>query len=302
MARPLFRLEIKMTNRHAASASYLSTAAVHGAAHDNSMLELEFAELSDVGLVRDHNEDFLGHVLPSNPEQIRDRGWLFVLADGVGGHDCGEVASRLAVETLTAGFPKTTPGDPMSGLLQKLIQRANLRVYERGMDTGPGGRSMATTIVACAFRFDRAVVAHVGDSRCYLVRQGYATSLTRDHTIPNEQLRMGLISTREAAASQTSNVLSRSVGSGMIVNVETGEHQIFGGDVFLLCSDGLHNSVQPDDIARIAREGSNLREAAAELIALAKQRDGGDNISVQLIRVRGVERVGMYRGRHYKLR
>ncbi len=266
------------------------------------MLAVEFAQLSDPGLIRDHNEDFLGYVLPANPDQVRDRGWLFALADGVGGHDRGEVASRLAVEALVAGFPKTLAGEPLTGVLPKLIQQANLSVYEAGMNGGPSGRSMATTVVTCALRYDRAVVAHVGDSRCYLIRQGRTTSLTRDHTVPNEQLRMGLISSREAAVAQTSNVLSRSVGSGMFVNVETAEHQVFAGDVFLLCSDGLHNSVQPEDIARAVRNAARLEEAAAELVALAKQRDGHDNISVQLIRVLDVERVGMYRGRHYKLR
>ena len=291
-----------MVSRHGQWSSVASPAALHNAAHDNSMLAVEFAQLSDPGLIRDHNEDFLGYVLPADPDQVRDRGWLFVLADGVGGHDRGEVASQLAVETLIAGFTKALPGDSLFSVLQKLIQQANVSVYEAGMSSGPSGRSMATTVVSCALRYDRAVVAHVGDSRCYLIRQGTATALTRDHTVPNEQLRMGMITTREAASAQTSNILSRSVGSGMFVNAETVEHQVFAGDVFLLCSDGLHNSVQSEDIARTVRQQTNLEEAAAELVALAKQRDGHDNISVQLIRVRDVERVGMYRGRHYKLR
>ncbi|MDQ2776237.1 MAG: protein phosphatase 2C domain-containing protein [Acidobacteriota bacterium] len=266
------------------------------------MLAVEFAQLSDPGLIRDHNEDFLGYVLPADPDQMRDRGWLFALADGVGGHDHGEVASRLTVETLLAGFPKMPLGESLSGVLQKLIQQANVSVYEVGMGGGSGGRSMATTVVTCALRHDRAVVAHVGDSRCYLIRQGRTTALTRDHTVPNEQLRMGLISSREAAVAQTSNVLSRSVGGGMFVNAETAEHQVFAGDVLLLCSDGLHNSVQPEDINGAVRDSVNLDNAAEELVSLAKRRDGHDNISVQLIRVRDVERVGMYRGRHYKLR
>ena len=170
------------------------------------------------------------------------------------------------------------------------------------MSTGPGGCTMATTVVACALRYDRAVIAHVGDSRCYLIREGYATPLTRDHTVPNEQLRMGLISAREASAAQTTHVLSRSVGAGMFVNVEVSEHQIYAGDVLLLCSDGLHNSVGADDIRVIVRDTGDLHESAADLVRLAKERDGADNISVQLLRVREVERVGMYRGRQYKLR
>jgi protein phosphatase len=187
-------------------------------------------------------------------------------------------------------------------LLPRAIERANLRVYETAMGTGPGGSSMATTLVACGLRYDRAAVAHVGDSRCYILRQGQALIVTRDHTLAAEQVRMGLITTREASSAQTSHVLSRSVGGGMFVNVDTTEQQIFASDVLLLCSDGLHNSVSAEECARLVQPDCALQEAAEQLVQLAKERDGGDNISVQLIRIRDVERVGMYRGRHYKLR
>lgn len=266
------------------------------------MLDVEFAQLSDVGLVRDHNEDYLGHSTPGTAIHGGDRGWLFVLADGVGGHDRGEVASRLAVETVLNTFQQAKAGESLTAVLPRAIERANLQVYETAMSTGPGGSSMATTIVACGLRHDRAVIAHVGDSRCYLLRQGKVALVTRDHTMAAEQLRMGLITAREASSSQTSHVLSRSVGSGMFVNVESGEQQIFAGDALLLCSDGLHNSVSMEDCANIVKPDSGLEVAAQRLIGLAKERDGRDNISVQLIRIKEVEAVGMYRGRHYKLR
>lgn len=267
-----------------------------------SMLDIQFAQVSDPGLVRSHNEDFLGHVLPESPEQAREKGWLFALADGVGGHDRGEIASELAITTIADGFRGVVAGDPLLSVLPRLIQSANLRIYETAMGMGPGGTSMATTIVTCALRFDRAVIAHVGDSRCYLVRQGRASAITRDHTVPAEQLRMGLISASEAAKAKTAHLLSRSVGAGMFLNIDIQEHQIFTSDVLLLCSDGLHNSVTEADIARLVPAGVDLQHAAAALVELAKKRDGADNISVQLIRVDGVERVGMYRGRHYKIR
>jgi protein phosphatase len=266
------------------------------------MLDLEFTQLTDVGLVRDHNEDAIGHALPPSPEHARDIGWLFVLADGVGGHDRGEVASSMAVETVLQDFRRAKPNDSVTAMLPKAIEHANLRIYEAAMSTGPGGSSMATTVVACALRYDRATIAHVGDSRCYLLRHGRAASLTRDHTMAAEQLRMGLITAREATGSQTSHVLSRSVGAALFVNVDTTEQQVFANDILLLCSDGLHNSVGNDDIVRLIEPERPLDDSAAALIALAKERDGGDNISVQIIRVREVERVGMYRGRHYKLR
>ena len=265
------------------------------------MLEVEFAQVSDAGLVRDNNEDYLGCVVPQTPEEARTRGWLLALADGVGGQHGGEIASSVAVEHLLAGFRKSSPGEPYIALLPRLIQAANTQVFETGLVTGPAGICIATTVVACALRFDRAIVSHVGDSRCYLVRQHYAVSLTRDHTISNEQHRLGLVSAREAAASETSHFLSRALGNQMFISVETSEHQIFAGDVVMLCSDGLHNSISSDDIVKIAGNGSDLGEAAHDLVALAKDRDGSDNISVQLARVRSVERVGMYRGRQYKI-
>ncbi len=266
------------------------------------MLELEFAELSDTGRVREHNEDYLGHLVPATPVEIRTHGWLFALADGVGGQDKGEVASRTAVESVLAGFRKASAGEPHSALLPRLVQAANVRVFETGMASGPGGSNMATTLVSCALRFDRAVVAHVGDSRCYLIRRGQPEVLTRDHTLAGEQMRMGLISPGEAADSPNRHMLSRSLGTEMFVNVETNEHQVLAGDILVLCSDGLHGAMTMSEIATVVNHHDDLNAAARKLVAVANHQDGGDNISVQLIRVRSVERVGMYRGRPYRLR
>ncbi len=265
------------------------------------MLEIEFAQTSHAGLVRDHNEDCFGYVQPGSADEARSHGWLFALADGVGGQDRGEVASSLAVDALLTGFRKANGSEPVAALLSRLIQAANTQVFEAGLTTAVGRASMATTIVACALRFDRVTVAHAGDSRCYLIRQGYAVPLTRDHTFSNEQVRLGLVTSREAAKAETSHLLSRALGNEMFLTVETSEHQIFAGDVLMLCSDGLHHSVGSDDIARLTATQSTLDKTANDLIALANERDGSDNISVQLIRVRSVERVGIYRGRHYKI-
>jgi len=265
------------------------------------MLDIEFAQLSDPGRVRDHNEDFLGYAAPASEEQARTHGWLFTLADGVGGHDRGEVASRVAVECMLEGFRKSARGESLNALLPRLVQAANAKVFETGLAATPTGSNMATTVVACALRYDHAIVSHAGDSRCYLVRQGYAAAITRDHTFTNEQLRMGAVMAGEARKSRVSHVLSRSLGNNMFLSVDTSENQIMPGDVLLLCSDGLHNSVEAEDIGKLIGHGAPLDLAARQLVDLANQRDGNDNISVQLIRVRSVERVGMYRGRHYKL-
>lgn len=266
-----------------------------------SSLDVEFAHLSDPGRQRGHNEDCVGHFQPATPAQARTHGWLFALADGVGGQDRGEVASKAAVEDFLAGFRAASASEPLGPLLMRLVQEANQHVYEVGKSSSPGGTAMATTLVACALRFDRVAVAHVGDSRCYLVRRGQGMLLTRDHTVTQEQVRMGLLSAKEAREAPTRHLLSRSLGMDLFVNVETSEHQVLPGDVLVLCCDGLHNSVEGSEIAAVAGNGA-LSAAAERLVALANERDGSDNISVQLIRVRSVERVGMYRGRPYKLR
>ena len=264
-------------------------------------MELDFAQISDRGRVREGNEDYLGHALPGTPQQARARGWLFAVADGVGGHDFGEVASQTAVESLLAGFRAAPAGESHPVLLGRLVQTANTRVVDAGHAAGTGGQSMATTLVACAMRHDRATVAHVGDSRCYLIRRGETALLTRDHTVANDHVRLGLLSTDEAAGAATRHVLSRSLGSDRIVNVDVAEHQVLAGDVLLLCTDGLHGPVTPSEMAAVVAGDADLNTSARRLVDIANQRDGSDNISLQLICVRGVERVGMYRGRPYRI-
>jgi PPM family protein phosphatase len=264
---------------------------------EDSMLEIDFAEFSDVGRVRLGNEDYVGHVAPDTAEQARNHGWLFVVADGVGGQEKGEVASRTAVETVLEGFRGATRGSPLNSLLQSLVRKANTRVLDAGMSSG-----MATTLVACALRYDRAVIAHVGDSRCYLVRQKAAVMLTRDHTIANEHARLGLMSSEDVAEAETRHILSRSLGTELSVSVEVSDHQVLPGDVLLLCSDGLHGALSAQEIAAIVSETSDVELAARRLVALANEKDGSDNVSAQVVRVQNVERVGMYRGRPYKLR
>jgi protein phosphatase len=267
----------------------------------SATLEIEFAELSDTGPTRTGNEDFVGHCAPATPEEARARGWLFVLADGVGGEAYGEVASRTAVESALAGFRAASAGAPLLTLLPQLAQQANADVHDAGLARQPaGGRAMATTLVLCGLRYDRMVVAHVGDSRCYAIRAGRIRQLTSDHTVANEQGRMGLLAGN--AETSTRHILSRSLGAELFVSPDVSEHSTLPGDTFLLCSDGLHGAMPDSEMASVVTHAASLEAAAHELIAIANERDGGDNVSVQLVRVRGVERVGMYRGRPYLLR
>ncbi len=266
------------------------------------MLDVEFSELSDPGRVRTRNEDYLGHVVPGSPAQARSHGWLFALADGVGGQRQGEVASRAAIQEALAGFRRAKEGAPHKDVVTQIVQSANARVCESEALSGRSGSGMASTIVVAALRFDRATVAHIGDSRCYLIRSGDAKPVTRDHTIAADQQRLGLLSAEEAAESSQRHVLSRSLGMNLFVNVEVDEVQLLAGDVLLLCSDGLHGAITAAEMAEATRRHRDLADAAQELVNRANEQDGSDNISLQLIRVRGIERMGMYRGRPYKLR
>jgi serine/threonine protein phosphatase PrpC len=265
------------------------------------MLELEFAQLSDRGRAREGNEDSLGQVIPATPAQVHSHGWLFVLADGMGGHEDGEIASRLAVDTMLAGFRKIPKGVMHASLLPRLVQDANHAVYEAGHARNARGGSMGSTLVACALRFDSAVVSHVGDSRCYLFRNGHGGPLTRDHTVADEQIRLGILSPSEAAEGDGRNLLTRSLGQELFVAADTITVNVIPGDVLLLCSDGLHGLLPHAMIEHLIHVNPNLEKAAEALVAAANQAGGHDNVSVQLIRVLAVERMGLYRGRPYRL-
>jgi PPM family protein phosphatase len=267
----------------------------------SSTLDLEHAELTDLGRVRTNNEDYFGHALPDSAERASSHGWLFVLADGVGGHNQGEVASRITVDSVLGGFRAVRAVDSVESLLVRLIKDANAKVCEAGAAAGPAGAGMSTTVVACAVRHDRAYIAHVGDSRCYLIRNGSIRPLTRDHTVANEQFRLGLIAAGQAGPI-TRHALSRSIGGELFVNVETGIFAVLPGDTLLLCSDGLHGAVPDNKIASTITAAPDLDSAARSLVDLANELSGGDNVTVQLARVRGIERIGIYRGRPYKLR
>jgi PPM family protein phosphatase len=268
------------------------------------MLDMEFAEISDIGVSRDTNEDFCGHIVPATPETARSRGWCFALADGVGGHAGGEIASRLAVETVLSRLPSVSSAESLMVALPRILAIANQCVFEAAADVVEAGRragTIATTLVVCVIRYDRATIAHAGDSRCYLIRRGEVTQLTRDHTVASDQRRLGILGSRQAASGANASLLTRSLGTEMFVSIDTSEHLLTARDVLLLCSDGLYHSLEAGDIVAAANSSQPIETVAKELVAMANTRDGSDNVSLQIIRIKSVESVGMYRGRLYKL-
>ena len=265
------------------------------------MLDVVFGQASDPGKIRTNNEDFMGSFIPSSRHQARSHGYLFAVADGVGGLDLGEVASSTAISTLTKEFESSQGGAMLISLLPRLVQHANAAVHDRTLAPEFRGKKMATTVVACALRHDQAVVSHVGDSRCYLVRKGIAKQITHDHTWVNEQKKLGLITDADISQSESRHVLIRSLGPEMFVSPDTTAVTVQPGDVLVLCSDGLHDEMPEKTIASIVSQNKNVEEIAQELVARAVEIDGNDNTTAQVVRIRAVEQVGMYRGRPYRL-
>jgi protein phosphatase len=265
------------------------------------MLDVQYGQATDPGKIRKNNEDAMGSFVPLSRHQARSHGFLFAVADGVGGLDLGEVASATAISVVTRGFEEAQADTMLMGLLPRLVQYANAAVHDCRMAPEYRGKNMATTLVACALRHDQAVVSHVGDSRCYHVRNGRARQITEDHTWVAQQRKLGLISKSEVAESESRHVLIRSLGPEMFVSPDTTAVTLVPGDLLVLCTDGLHDELSDRAIAEIVTQTKPVEEIARELVERAVEIDGNDNTSAQVIRIRAVEQVGMYRGRPYRL-
>jgi serine/threonine protein phosphatase PrpC len=243
--------------------------------------------LTDVGRKRKGNED----CLVANPEQH-----LFVVADGMGGHAAGEVASRVAVDAISEFVALTAGDDEITwpfGLdesisydgnrLKTAIRHANRRVLEVTKERAEY-EGMATTVAAVLVEGEVAHLAHVGDSRIYLLREGQFTQLTTDHSWVNEQVKSGIISPDQARTHPLRNVVTRALGGRVELNVDMQTHPMKQGDVLLLCSDGLTTMVPDDVIAGILTgAGDDLALAARSLVDEANSRGGEDNVTVLLL-------------------
>jgi serine/threonine protein phosphatase PrpC len=261
------------------------------------MLDIAFGQASDVGRVRPHNQDSAGALTPGLAQESRSRGWVFAVADGIGGLDVGEVASAKAIQVITGEFSRSTEAASLESLLPRLIQQANSVVHDEGLKAERRGRHMATAIVACALRHDQAVISHVGNCRCYQVRDGTIAQLTRDHTWVSEQRTLGLITDAEAERSESRHVLTRSLGPEVLVIVDTTSVSLRVGDRLVLCTDGLYGGLYPEDITRITAQDKDAETLAHELVQYAVEVDGSDNATAQVIHIRSVEPRRTYRGR-----
>lgn len=263
------------------------------------MLEIEFGQATHPGKLRANNEDSTGLFMPASRQEARSRGWLFVLADGVGGLDMGEVASAKTVQVITEGFAQAQEHTSLLSLLPRLIQHANAAVHDEGFARQRRGRLIASTVVACALRHDQAYIAHVGDSRCYLIRDGQANPVTQDHTVAGEQNRQGLITREEAADAESRHVLSRALGPELYVTADSTTVTLRAGDFLVLCCDGLYAAIDPSAMAALLAQPKPVQLLAEELVQTAVDNDGSDNTTAQVIAIRSVEAMAMYRGRLY---
>ncbi len=245
-------------------------------------------QLTDTGRVREHNEDAIGTNLDTG---------LLVLADGMGGYNAGEVASGIAVKTVldlvASGCQREQRNaiDPetrlmrQSIILRDAVTRAN-KVIHQTAKSQPQCEGMGTTIAACLFFDNRVSIAHVGDSRIYRFRRNRFEQLTMDHSLLQELVDRGYYSQEEAARSTNRNYVTRALGVEAAVQVSVQEDQVLPGDVYLLCSDGLPDMVDDEDIhLTISTFSANLDVVGQQLIQLSNDRGGKDNVSVILAQV-----------------
>jgi serine/threonine protein phosphatase PrpC len=257
-------------------------------------VRLTHAELSWIGPVRPNNEDYLSFWESDDEQEKRVRGAIAILADGLGGHGRGEVASQLAVTTALKTFHEADATTTDNQLLWRIFNAANLAVYDANVHHG-GSDRMATTLTISLFRRNEVAIGHVGDSRAYLVRQGQIQQLTSDHTYVAMQLKMNLISKAEAMTSDLRTLLTRSIGQAPTIQVDYSRSLLRNRDVVVLCTDGLHGSVTEAEL-RDCVNRMPPTEACEYLLRLAEKRGSQDNMSVQVVRVENVPRVGYYRG------
>lgn len=235
--------------------------------------------ITDVGRMRSMNQDRYSNY-------FHPRFSLLLLADGMGGHNAGEVAASIAIETCRTYFMKDKERDDYENLLTEAIQAANLAVYEKGKEVAEYAR-MGTTICAAVICQRLLSIAHVGDSRIYLFREGKLLQLTQDHSLVADMVRQGLLTPEEALVHPDRNTLTRAVGTDETIAVDTRTISLYAGDRILLCSDGLTKMMDIESLEEILAEEGTVREAAEKLVNTANDNGGADNITLTLYDIGG---------------
>lgn len=249
-----------------------------------SSLTLEVGWATHAGRVRPKNEDYLLVEMPEEPAMAARRGSLFLVADGVGGAGGGAVASAEAAHTVLQEYYLEQRGEP-GRALRRAIQRASLHVYSLRVGH-PDLAGMQTTLTALVLCHGRYWVGHVGDSKLFLLREGTARQLTRDHTVVEEMRRVGLVDVARAARHRYRHLLTRTVGGDLLVPVDLASGRASPGDCFVLATDGVFEHLSVDDLLA-AFTASGPAEASAACVEEANRRGGFDNLTVLGIRVAG---------------
>ncbi len=246
---------------------------------------IKFAAKTDMGQVRENNEDKFEFYEPEAPEILAARGCLYAVADGIGGAQAGQIASETMLKKLIANYYDSAAPDLVNALYDAIVN-TNDYIYSLAQMI-PERNGMGTTLTGVIFIEDRVVVAQVGDSRAYLIRDGAVRQVTLDHSWVEEQVRAGLMTRHAAEMSPFRNVITRSIGAMPNVEPEFFEEQARPGDVWVLCSDGLTGYVSDDEICQIAGRHAPS-EAARQFLELANARGGRDNITAFVLAVRDI--------------
>jgi PPM family protein phosphatase len=231
---------------------------------------------TDTGMVRPQNEDSFSCLTIGK--------WsLFVVADGMGGHDAGEVASRIAVETVCRDIEKNAmlEKDPLT-LIEQVVQQANSEVKKEGASRGS---NMGTTLSLALVAGNTAYVANVGDSRAYWIENGSITQITKDHSLVAKLVDAGKLTKEEARNHPKSNLLYRTIGTDEHIKVDTFQKKLNPGGHLVLCTDGLWGEVSDEDVHQVIRSSADARSAGEELVRLANTQGGKDNITVVVVKV-----------------
>ena len=232
--------------------------------------------ITDVGMVRQVNQDYV--YTTDNPLGTLPN--LFVVADGMGGHQAGDYASKYTVEVLQREIKANTSND-IERVLVSAIKKANTEIIKEA-NSDPHLKGMGTTCVAATIVNQMMYFANVGDSRLYLINQGIV-QLTKDHSLVEEMVRLGGIKPEEAKHHPDKNIITRAIGAKDNVEVDFYEHRLKRGDIILMCTDGLSNMVEDDELFHIVQGGRDIVEAAEALVEAAKENGGTDNIGIILV-------------------